>query len=89
MVVQMVSCGPLIKQPGHVSQLLAMVLIVFAPVVELLADARADLNDKAGSNGDVSIIKEFVHIRPKQQTIGYMIRPGLCVWFDVRRFQNR
>ena len=63
MVVQMVSCGSFIKQPGQISQLLAMVLIVFAPVVELLADARADLNDKARSNGDISIIKELVHIR--------------------------
>lgn len=40
-----------------------MVLIVLTPVVELLVDARADLNDKSGGNGDVSIIKEFVYIQ--------------------------
>ena len=62
--------------------------IVIAPVLELLADASADLQPVLRRNGDVTAIEERVQVGAKQQAVRDLVRAAVGVRTDVRRLED-
>src|SRR6267378_1604689 len=62
--------------------------IVIASVLELLADASADLQPVLRRNGDVTAIEERVQVGAKQQAVRDLVLAAVGVRTDVRRLED-
>ena len=65
--------------PRHIFEHLAMVLVVLPPVLEFLANARADLDVHVVGDGHVATIKQGVQIGSEEKAVRYKMRPALRI----------